>query len=110
MVPQNFSCFNFWATLQYMLEALFAGRQSEQLLLPGIPLRQELSRGYLLERLYPASFGMVDPSYSLPELFLIRRTTLHWVTEMAPAFVIPGDPSFAVPFYDVYYFARQCGE
>ena len=98
MVPQNFSCFNFWATLQYMLEALFAGRQTEQLLLPGIPLRQELSRGYLLERLYPSSFGMVDPSYSPPELFLIRRTTLRWVTEMGPDFVLPGDPTLWCPF------------
>ena len=98
IVPPNFLCFNFWATLQYMLEALFAGRQTEQLLLPGIPARQELSSGYLLERLYPASFGMVDPSHSPPQLFLIRRTTLHWVTEMGPDFVLPGDPTLWCPF------------
>ena len=51
----HFSTFGFWATLQFMLEILFSGRQTEQLFRPGetFPTNMELARSILFPGMAP---------------------------------------------------------
>ena len=91
----DFSTFGFWATLQFMLETLFSGRQPEQLFRPGttFPTNMELARSILYPGMAP-----VNPSYTPPELLILVQSRVQFVYNVPAGTTLPGSPSSWAPF------------